>query len=46
MDRRVSSLRNEFSAVKQESYNNRDNWIERKLDDDSDEEDLIFTNRR
>lgn len=43
---RVSSLRREFSSVKQESYGSEDNWIERKLEDDDSEEELIFTNKR
>jgi hypothetical protein len=45
VDRRISSLRREFNNVKQGSHNSTGDWIEKRLEDDSDEDDLIFTNR-
>jgi hypothetical protein len=41
IDRRVSSLRREFNTVKQESHNNNNDWIEKRLDDE-DTDDLTF----
>jgi len=36
MNRRVSSLRREFNSVKQDSSNEEDDWIEKRLEDDDD----------
>jgi hypothetical protein len=41
IDRRVSSLRREFNTVKQESHNNDNDWIEKRLDDE-DTDDIAF----
>ncbi len=41
IDRRVSNLRKEFNTVKQESYNNDGDWIEKRLDEE-DTDDIAF----
>ena len=48
MDKRASSLKREFSNVKEKSsYNESDNWIKNRLDDDYDNiDDLIITNKK
>jgi|GEM_PF-4414729 len=48
MDKRISSLRREFSNVKEESFNeDGDSWLEDRLKgDDLDSDDIISTNKR
>lgn len=48
LDRRAKILRNEFSAVKEESsIQNEDNWIKKRLDGDSDDlDEMIIANKK
>lgn len=45
-DKRVSSLKREFSVVKQKSINSDDDWIEKRLEDDFDEDEFILKKRK
>lgn len=46
VDQRVSSLRREFGNVKKESHDSDNEWLERRLDNDFDEEEFIISNRK
>ena len=46
IDSRVSSLKREFSTVKQESDSNDHSWIDQRLDDDFDEDEFILKKRK
>jgi len=46
VDIRVSSLRREFSAVKQKSINSNDDWIEERLEDDFDKNEFVVAKRK
>ena len=46
VDIRVSSLRREFSAVKQKSINSNDDWIEERLEDDFDKNEFVIAKRK
>ena len=43
---RVSSLRREFSAVKQKSINSDDDWIGERLEDDFDKNEFVLAKRK
>lgn len=45
-DKRVSSLRREFSAVKQKSINSNDDWIGKRLEDDFDKNEFVVAKRK